>query len=392
MGRCHVLKTPTPTKSRYNRSLIRSSKKLDTAAASALLELSCGNSETDPDLEMESGTASQTDVTCSLLKAMDSEVQRLQMENARLQQKVDSQNFDLPFFYGDDAKVKYYTGLTNFSVLKALYDYVEPDIPITHKSALNKFQQLMVVLMKLRLNASNQDLAVRFGVSDTTISRVFQTVLEILHVLLKPLIHWPDREELKKTMPMSFRTHFGTKVAVIIDCFEITIERPSNLRARCETWSNYKHNNTAKYLIGVTPQGVISFISNGYGGRASDKTITETCGILNKLVPGDVILADRGFDIQDSVGTMSAQVYIPAFTKGKAQLGALDVERTRRIANSRIHVERVIGVVRQKYSILSSRIAHDFLQSDSSDDLPLDKIVQVCCGLTNMCDSVVPIN
>ncbi|XP_060578163.1 uncharacterized protein LOC132735245 [Ruditapes philippinarum] len=175
MGRCHVLKTPTPTKSRYNRSLIRSSKKLDTAAASALLELSCGNSETDPDLEMESGTASQTDVTCSLLKAMDSEVQRLQMENARLQQKVDSQNFDLPFFYGDDAKVKYYTGLTNFSVLKALYDYVEPDIPITHKSALNKFQQLMVVLMKLRLNASNQDLAVRFGVSDTTISRVFQT-------------------------------------------------------------------------------------------------------------------------------------------------------------------------------------------------------------------------
>ena len=233
----------------------------------------------------------------------------------------------------------------------------------------------------------------RFHVSDTTISRVFQSVLEVLHVLLlKPLIHWPDRDELKKTMPMSFRTHFGTKVAVIIDCFEVLIERPSNLKARCETWSNYKHHNTAKYLIGVTPQGVISFISNGYGGRASDKTITETCGILDHLVPGDVILADRGFDIQDSVGTMSAQVYIPAFTRGKPQLGALDVERTRRIANSRIHVERVIGVVRQKYSILSSRIAHDFLQSDETDYLPLDKIVQVCCALTNMCDSVIPVN
>ena len=117
-------------------------------------------------------------------------------------------------------------------------------------------------------------------------------------------------------MPMSFRTYFRTKVAVIIDCFEIFIKRPFNLKAPCQTWSNYKHNNTDKYLIDVTPQGVISFISNGYGGRASDKTTTETCSILDKLVPGDVILAAREFDIQNSVGTMSAQVYKPAFTRG----------------------------------------------------------------------------
>jgi len=95
----------------------------------------------------------------------------------------------------------YYTGLANFSVLKALYDYVEPDTQTTHRSAQNKFQQLLVVLMKLRLNASNQDLAVKFHVSDTTISRVVQSVLEVLHVLLKPLIHWLDKDELKKQCP-----------------------------------------------------------------------------------------------------------------------------------------------------------------------------------------------
>jgi hypothetical protein len=83
-------------------------------------------------------------------------------------------------------------------------------------------------------------------------------------------------------MPMSFRTNFGTRVAVIVDCFEIFIDRPSNLMARAQTWSSYKHHNTAKYMIGITPQGVISFISSGYGGHASDKMITENCGFLTE--------------------------------------------------------------------------------------------------------------
>jgi hypothetical protein len=72
-------------------------------------------------------------------------------------------------------------------------------------------------------------------------------------------------------------------------------------------------------MIGITPQGVISFILSGYGGRASDKMITENCGFLNKLLPGDLVLADRGFDISESVGVMCAEVHIPAFTKGKKQ-------------------------------------------------------------------------
>jgi len=396
MGHIRVFMTPSPSKSRYHRSQNRSVKKQRTAAAMSLLELRCATPDLDTDepisSDNESGTSTQTDIDSHLLTAMQSELLVLQQENRAMKEMLEDKKFDETFFKNDDLKVKYYTGLPDFTVLKALYDYVDPDITLTHKSALNKFQQLILVLMKLRLNTANLDLAVRFNVSDTTVSRVFQSVMDVLNVALQPLIHWPDRDSLKKTMPMSFRTHFGTKVSVIIDCFEIFMERPSNLKARAETWSNYKHSHTAKYLIGIAPQGVISFISNGYGGRASDKLITENCGILNKLVPGDLILADRGFDIQESVGTVCAQVYIPAFTKGKAQLGALDVEKTRRIANSRIHVERVIGLVRQKYQILSAKVPHDYLQTDADKILSLDKIVHVCCSLTNMCDSVVPFN
>ncbi len=50
---------------------------------------------------------------------------------------------------------------------------------------------------------------------------------------------------------------------------------------------------------------------------------------------------------------MHARLNIPAFTKGKSQLSATEIEETRAIANVRIH-ECVIGNVRQKYSILQS--------------------------------------
>ena len=62
-------------------------------------------------------------------------------------------------------------------------------------------------------------------------------------------------------MPQCFQYSFGKKVTVIIDCFEVFIDRPTNLMARAQTFSNYKHHNTAKILIGITPQGTISFVS-----------------------------------------------------------------------------------------------------------------------------------
>lgn len=103
------------------------------------------------------------------------------------------------------------------------------------------------------------------------------------------------------------------------------------------------------------------------------------------------MLADRGFDIADSVGMYCAQVNIPAFTKGKAQLLAVHVDLTRKIAHVRIHVERVIGLVRNKYTMLQDKLPVDFLLS--ADGLPVvDIITTVACALTNMCDSVVPLS
>ena len=148
---------------------------------------------------------------------------------------------------------------------------------------------------------------------------------------------------------------------MIIDCFEVFIDRPSNLLGRASTWSSYKHHNTVKVLLGIAPQGVVSFMSEAWGGRVSDRHLTNHCGILNHLLPGDVVLADRGFDISESVGIMQARLYIPSLTKGEDQLSALEVEETQAIANVRIHVESVIGAVHQRYTILKGTVPIDFI-------------------------------
>ena len=57
----------------------------------------------------------------------------------------------------------------------------------------------------------------------------------------------------------------------IIDCSEIFIERPKNLIARAQTRSNYKHNNTSKYLIGITPAGAKSHLWDGVAGCQINK-------------------------------------------------------------------------------------------------------------------------
>ena len=66
------------------------------------------------------------------------------------------------------------------------------------------------------------------------------------------------------------------------------------------------------------------------------------------------------------------------------------MEQTRRIANVCIHVERVIGNICKKYSILSATQPIDFVTVRNGDATTLDKIVTSCCALVNICDSVVP--
>ena len=93
------------------------------------------------------------------------------------------------------------------------------------------------------------------------------------------------------------------------------MDSPISLKAHAQTWSNYKHSNTIKFLIGIAPQGAVT--SKGWGGRVSNVHLTENCGLLDNLPHGDLILADRVFAIQDSTKLYCAEVKLPPLTREK---------------------------------------------------------------------------
>uniref|UniRef100_A0A8C4GJR4 DDE Tnp4 domain-containing protein n=1 Tax=Dicentrarchus labrax TaxID=13489 RepID=A0A8C4GJR4_DICLA len=253
-------------------------------------------------------------------------------------------------------------------------------VPRTPKQSLKPAQELLLTLMKLCLNLSEEFLGYLFGIHQSTVSRVFHRWIHVMASRLHPLILWPEREDLRRSLPMCFRKFFKNCVS-IIDCFEVFIERPSDLKARAQTWSNYIQHNTIKFLISITPQGSISFMSKAWGGRVTDKHLTEHSGFLDKLLPGDLVLADRGFTIEDSVGLF-----------WKKQLSRKEIESAREISRVRIHIERVIGMLRQKYTILGSTLPVSLIrveQNGKVEDSLIDKIVLTCCALCNMCESIL---
>ena len=77
------------------------------------------------------------------------------------------------------------------------------------------------------------------------------------------------------------------------------------------------------------------------------------------------------------------------FTKGKNQLEKVEVDWSGELSLVRIHVERVIDVLKQKYTILQGILPISIVSGSDGTHSIIDKIVKVCCGLVNLCPSVV---
>ncbi|KAL5467348.1 hypothetical protein EMCRGX_G031561 [Ephydatia muelleri] len=111
---------------------------------------------------------------------------------------------------------------------------------------------------------------------------------------LGPELDWmPSVQQVAGTLPCVFKEKFPNTFA-IIDGSEIFIETPTDLQMQSSTWSQYKHHNTAKFLIACTPNGAVSYVSPLYVGSISDVELTRISGFLTKLEdkPGISIMAD----------------------------------------------------------------------------------------------------
>ena len=346
-------------------------------------------------------SVSATDNSTRVLvdKALLSRIELLEAENKDLNSKLSKvarKTFSVEDVAGNDDLVKLYTGFTTYSVFLAFYEFLGPSVnELAYRGVSQRAQkrqrrrkvdslnQLFLTLIKLRLNLRNKDLAFRFGICESLVSRYVTTWISYLYHHLKEVKWMPEVEQVRATLPHSFQQAYSTTFA-IIDGSELFIQTPSDLQLQSSTWSSYKHHNTAKFLIACTPNGCICFISPLYVGSISDVELTRVSGFLQELEGKDGIsdMADRGFTIKDQLKKINVELNIPPFLDGRQQLPADEVKRGRQIASLRIHVERAIGRIKQ-FAILQGNFPLSMVRQ-------VNQIVCVCAWLTNFHPALIP--
>jgi len=294
--------------------------------------------------------------------------------------------FDIDKFIFDDEAIHYYTGLENNSkvmfVLSTLGHAVYNLSYYAHKCEnLSVPNQFFLVLIKLRVHVPNFQLSRMFGISKNSVSNIFITWINFMACQWREIDIMPSREMTTFHMPDDYVKKFP-RTRVIIDGMECPIMKPKNPHAQQATFSSYKNCNTLKVVVGSSPGGVINLVSPAYGGSISDRQLTERIQLGKACDPGDQIMADKGFNIQDIVGLNDVHVNMPTFLKKGNQFQPKVLARDRQIASKRVHIERHIGLAKT-YKILSQPM-------NMNEACLGSEIIFICCMLCNFRSSIIP--
>lgn len=286
---------------------------------------------------------------------------------------------------------KYYTGFV-YEQFRHIYSFLvsgDDELPFTYTKASSCWRtikvedQLLLTMIKLRLNFDHKHLSNLFLISQQDSSLIFTNWINFMFFKFGSVPIWPHRDVIMEKMPSKFKAEFK-KCMVVLDGTEIKIQRPSSLTSQSQCYSDYKSATTLKGLIGVDPRGSVIFISTLFSGSTSDKEISTKSGLLdhlktlldcNMLETGDGVMVDKGFNIKDEIEGLGLEFIMPPYASSEGQMSAADVAVTKKIATHRVHVERAISRIK-KFRILSDRLNLTLFSS-------MNQIWFVCCFLTN---------
>uniref|UniRef100_A0A3Q2V8Z9 DDE Tnp4 domain-containing protein n=1 Tax=Haplochromis burtoni TaxID=8153 RepID=A0A3Q2V8Z9_HAPBU len=319
--------------------------------------------------DTQTATASSTSFSKNLL-VLEIQIDILRIENEKLKEQVEKlmQTFSFSQISDNPERVQYYTRLLDAAtvlVLEALLsrfnlkyhsDWTAQIMPLV--------DQLFLTPMKLKLNCGHVDLATRFNCSTATVTNIFTTIVSSLYDILYVGMlenNIPSRVKNRTSLPDCFQPFPNCRI--VLDCMEVSVSNTERLDTQSHLYSQYKGWTTLKALIGVAPNGVITFVSNLYGGGASDKAIIADYGVLQHLLSGDMVIADKGFTIWDILPDGVSLNIPPFLTNGH------------KISCARIHVER--SIQRLKLFSILHHIPHQFRKN-------INKILKACVWLTNL--------
>lgn len=328
-----------------------------------------------PEIDQQSHTVlEQNEDLRELIKERDA----LRKDSEELHSmKTSGQLLCLTELMKNDKLFQYYTGL-KVPVFNALFCYLEPKAklmkyPYGAKTTLFKHhadsnkkkpgrqrtfslrEEMFFTLVKLRLGLQTVDCSIRFGMSPSTFSSISTAWITLLATELEKISKMPQTTHIDDMEKAKCFEEFSN-VRIVVDCTELFSETPSSVGAHKQFHSNYKHHTTVKFLVGMNTGGAITYISEMFGGRSSDKFITnQSVDLLNELNAGEKVMADRGFTIQSDLPE-GVKLVIPSFKhKDKSQFSKQELQQNKKISEARVHIERAIRRIKQ-FQILKTEM------------------------------------
>ena len=293
--------------------------------------------------------------------------------------------FSVDNFVKDDKAIHFYTGLESYLKFMFVLNTLGPAaycLNYIYHSVENISvpNQLFMTLMKLRRYTTNFELSRMFGVSENSVKNIIFTWILFMAKQWREINIWPSRNLVRYFSPSDFKSKFPT-TRVVIDGTECPIKKPKAPRAQQSTFPTYKIKNTVKTLIGATPGGLISYVSPLFGGSTSDRQIVERSNLFSMCDPGDSIMADKGFNVQDLFAPFDVAINIPTFFRKRNRLTGNIVLHDRKISSKRVHIERLIGLGKT-YKILCHPLTAT--ETKISSD-----IVFICYMLCNFRSNII---
>lgn len=329
------------------------------------------------------------------LTAQGKELGLLRDELIQAQRKIESlEKKNAPFgiekFQESDEDIQFYTGLRSYShfvrFLKFLDAGEDGENIRRHQGGsghrnsgrrrkVDVENQLFLVLIKLRLGLFHRHIGDLFNISTSTVSRIFSSWIDFMYLQLMELTIWQSRFAVDAAMPAAFIDKYST-TRVLLDATEIHCDVPSSFVTQSDVYSHYKSGHTFKGLVGVAPSGVLTYVSELFTGSTSDRECVIRSGFLKKSFdPGDSVMADKGFRIEDLLAEKGVELNIPPFLKD-GKFTEREAQKTQEIAALRIHVERRIQRI---------KTYHIFDRSIPISLAPLaNQIWTVCAILSNL--------
>lgn len=285
-------------------------------------------------------------------------------------------------FITSDIYLNMWTGISSIKLLDSIVENIHKyDNDQKNKYRLSLESRVVLFFIKLKTGLSFSCIASLFRIAITTASRYFYEIIPSIRAVLNFAVYWPSKEETMSNMPRHFKPNLVNTRAVL-DCTEVTIKSFKCTKCKTDSYSHYKGRHTCKFLISVTPAGLINHVSKAYPGRTSDKYIFNNEKLIDKFEPySDAIMVDKGFSIEKETQEKCIALHIPPFLKNQQQLSSPQADLNYEIARARVHVERANQRIKI-FNIFRTEIDCNILTV-------IEDIMFIICAIVNLSPPII---